>query len=331
MRPSIVRTILVCISVVFLAGLMLSGCAAPTAEPEATVTSGSGPSIQQAQSQAYDGPQARIAVSRFEDKTGKGWYSGKIGDGMADQLATALFNTNRYIVLERQQLGDVLQEQDLGESGRVRQGTAAPIGQIEGAELLITGAVTEFEDSASGGKGGLGGFGGGVVGAVLGGFSNAHMAIDVRVIDTRTSRIVAATSVEGKASDFDAGGALGGYFGGGAVGGALGGWKNTPREKALRVCIQKAVNFIVGRTPVQYYHYGTGVQTPTPTSMAPQGAAVEVIGTTVNVRSGPGTSHAILGSVKRGERLALLGESGSWFQIRLPDGRVGWIYNKLVR
>jgi curli biogenesis system outer membrane secretion channel CsgG len=310
---------------------MLGGCVAPTTETEATVTSGSGASIQQAQAEAYNGPKARVAVSRFEDKTGKGWYTGKIGDGMADQLSTALFNTNRYILLERQQLGDVLQEQDLGASGRVRQDTAAPIGQIEGAELLITGAVTEFEDKASGGGGGVGGFGGGVVGAVLGGFSNAHMAIDLRVIDTRTSRIVAATSVEGKASDFDAGGALGGYFGGGAVGGALGGWKNTPREKALRVCIQKAVNFIVGKTPVQYYHYGTGSNLATPTSAAPAGATVEVTGSTVNVRSGPGTGNPVLGTVRRGDRLPILGESGSWYQIRLPDGREGWIYNKLVR
>lgn len=331
LRSSILRTILVYIGIVLVAGLLPYGCVAPTTETEATVTSGGGPSIQQAQSEAYNGPKARVAVSRFEDKTGKGWYSGRIGDGMADQLSTALFNSNRFIVLERQQLGDVIQEQDLGASGRVRQDTAAAIGEIEGAELLISGAVTEFEDSASGGGGGLGGFGKGVVGAVIGGFSNAHMAIDIRVIDARTSRIVAATSVEGKASDFNAGGALGGYFGGGAVGGALGGWKNTPREKALRVCIQKAVEFISSQTPAQYYHHG-GNAPATNTSMSPQGGAtVEVTGSTVNIRSGPGTSHGIIGSVRRGDRLSLLGESGNWYQIRLPDGREGWIFNKLVR
>ena len=332
MRPSILGTIFMCVGTVLISGLLFYGCVAPSTQTEATVTSGGGPSIQQAQSEAYNGPKARVAVSRFEDKTGKGWYTGKIGDGMADQLSTALFNSNRYIVLERQQLGDVIQEQDLGASGRVRQNTAAAIGEIEGAELLITGAVTEFEDNASGGGGGLGGFGGGVVGAVLGGFSNAHMAIDLRVIDARTSRIVAATSVEGKASDFNAGGALGGYFGGGAVGGGLGGWKNTPREKALRVCIQKAVDYIAANTPAQYYHHG-GNAAVTPTSMAPAGGGgtVEVTGTTVNVRSGPGTSHGILGSVRRGDRLAVLGESGNWFQVRMPDGRTGWIFNKLVR
>ena len=96
---------------------------------ETKVTSGQdSPDINQAQAEAYNGPKARIAVSRFTDKTGKGWWSGASGDGMADQLVTALFNSNRFIVLERQTLGDVLAEQDLGASGRVSQQTAAPIG-----------------------------------------------------------------------------------------------------------------------------------------------------------------------------------------------------------
>ena len=102
--------------------------------PKAKVTSAGGPGMAEAQLEAYDGPKARIAVSRFTDKTGKGWWTGAIGDGMSDMLATALFNTNRYIVLERQALQEVLEEQDLGASGRIKKETAAPIGQIEGAE-----------------------------------------------------------------------------------------------------------------------------------------------------------------------------------------------------
>jgi len=176
--------------------------------PKAKVTSSGGPSIAEAQMEPYNGPKARIAVSRFTDKTGKGWWTGQIGDGMADMLTTALFNTNRFIVLERQTLQDVLAEQDLGASGRIRQDTAAPIGQIEGAELLVTGAVTEFEPGSSGIGGGLGGVGGGVVGGILGGLKKSHVAIDLRIIDTRTSRIVAATTVEGEATDFNLGGIL---------------------------------------------------------------------------------------------------------------------------
>jgi curli biogenesis system outer membrane secretion channel CsgG len=220
--------------------------------PTAKVTSGQeGPSISEAQQEAYNGPKARIAVAQFKDKTGKGWWTGQIGDGMADMLATSLFNTNRYIVLERQTLGAVLTEQDLGASGRVRKETAAPIGQIEGAELLVTGAVTEFEPGSSGVGGSIGGTMGQVISGVLGAVQKAHIAIDMRLIDTRTSRIVAAVSVEGEATNYN----LGGLAVGSNVGGSLGGYSKTPMEKAVRVALGEAINFVVSKTPHKYYHY----------------------------------------------------------------------------
>ncbi|MDL1961294.1 MAG: CsgG/HfaB family protein [Deltaproteobacteria bacterium] len=227
--------------------LVIVSCA-----PTARVTSGGGPTIGQAQAESYSGPKARIAVSRFKDKTAKGYYSGKIGVGMVDMLTTALFNTNRFIVLERQTVQDVLAEQDLGASGRIQPGTEAPIGKIEGAELLVVGAVTEFEPHSAGGGAGLGGIiGGGPFGAITAAFKKAHIAIDLRIVDAKTSRILAATSVEGSATD------VGGMFGilGGSVGGGLGGYQNTPTEKAIRVCLKEAVNWITSQTPAQYYRH----------------------------------------------------------------------------
>jgi curli biogenesis system outer membrane secretion channel CsgG len=221
-------------------------------EPKAKVTSGGGPSIQQAQQEAYNSSKARITVSRFTDKTAKGWWTGQIGDGMAEMLATALFNTNRYIVLERQTLQDVLAEQDLGASGRVRRDTAAPLGQIEGAELLVIGAVTEFEPGSSGIGGGIGGGSSSIAGGILGGIKRSHIAIDLRVIDAKTSRLVAATTVEGTATDIAG---LAGLAGGHLAGG-LGGWHKQPIEKALRIAIGTGVDFIVSQTPSQYYHQG---------------------------------------------------------------------------
>ena len=219
-----------------LGTMLIAGC-----RPTAKVTSHGGPSIAEAQREAYDGSKARVAVSRFSDKTAKGstWYSAQIGDGMADMLATLLFHTNRYVVVERQELGDVLAEQDLGASGRVRKETAAPIGEIEGAELLVTGAVTEFEPGASGGGAVLPGIGGGV--------RKSHVAIDLRVVDARTSRNVLATSVEGTASD------VGGFTTMGV--GGLGGYAKTPIEKAIRIALDAAVQFMVSQTPAQYYRH----------------------------------------------------------------------------
>jgi curli biogenesis system outer membrane secretion channel CsgG len=246
-----------------LAGFTLIVCGLPLviSAQSAQVTTGGGPTIEQAQQESAFGAKARIAVSRFTNKTGKGWWSGGIGDGMADMLATSLFNTNRFIVLERQAVQDVIQEQNLGASGRVSKETAAVIGKIEGAELLVMGAVTEFEPGASGAQGGIGGagvpgWGGRILGGITGGFREAHLAIDLRLVDARTSRIVAATSVEGTATDVNLGGLLGGSGSSVALAGSLGGWSKTPLEKALRICLNKAVEFVVSQTPPQYYHQG---------------------------------------------------------------------------
>jgi curli biogenesis system outer membrane secretion channel CsgG len=315
--------------------LLAAGCVTPGTKTTVTSDQNS-PSMSEVQSEQYNGPKARVAVAQFKDKTGKGWWTGQIGDGMADQLTTALFNTNRYIVLERAILHDVLSEQDLGASGRVKSDTAAPIGQIEGAELLVVGAVTEFEGNASGAQGGAGGYGGGILGGIMGGFKKAHMAIDMRIIDTRTSRVLAATTVEGEASDVNLGGLLGGFGSAGALAGGLAGWKNTPTEKALRECMKEAVNFVVTKTPEKYYHFGEGkVQqsAPTPAAAAPSPSSsiaqsaptyITVNPATLNVRSGPGSNYSVVFGVKGGDRLQVLESSDKWIRIRTQDGKEGW-------
>ncbi len=309
---------------------------------KATVTEGqNSQDINAARMEAYDGPKARIAITRFTDKTHSGWWSGSIGDGMADQLATALFNSNRFIVLERQALDDVLYEQDLGASGRIKQETAAQIGEIEGAELLVVGAVTEFEGNAGGTQGGLSGIVGGTFGAILGGIAGgvrkAHMAIDVRVIDAKTSRILAATSVEGEASDVNMSGALGGAFGGGALGGALGGWKNTPIEKALRICIHKAVEFISSKTPPVFYRHGAvpaqtvsvqpaqPAQTRAPAPRYKMGAVVRVSSKKLNMRAGPNQSNAVVRSLGQDTPLLVEEQNGDWIRVKSEGGDNGWV------
>ncbi len=248
--------------VTFLTMVVLGGCTAYDnfMAPPGQVTTYGGPSIAQAQAEYYNGPRARIAVVV---KPGPGITavraSGRtisvrdLTDGLSSMITTSLFNTNRYVVLEREILDEVLAEQDLGASGRVSQQTAAPIGQVEGAELLLTAKLTMFAPGTAGASAGITGVNTPI--NVGGLFRKSRVGMDLRIIDARTSRVVAATSVEGQARDI--GGAIGGIVGGGSsrLGLGLSGFSNTPIEKAIRNCINSAVNFFVMQTPPTYYHY----------------------------------------------------------------------------
>ncbi len=241
--------------VVFTAGV--TGCVTPS--PSARVQSTGGPDIGTARAEAYHGPKAAIAVADFEDKTvGVGEYRPAYGRGMADMLLTSLFNTNRFIVLEREKLDAIVYEQDLGASGRLRQDTAAPIGEIEGAQLLVIAAVTGFDPGVAGTsgsasqRGGLLGLGRDTrLGQIMGGYQRAHLALDLRIVDTATGRILAATSVEGSAHSFD----LGGSILGTTAGGALSTYARTPMEQAIRKAIDEATGFVARQTPADFYRY----------------------------------------------------------------------------
>jgi uncharacterized protein YgiM (DUF1202 family) len=47
--------------------------------------------------------------------------------------------------------------------------------------------------------------------------------------------------------------------------------------------------------------------------------------------SGGGIDFSILTSVKRGDKLVLLGEYREWFYVRLENGKEGWINSKFVK
>jgi len=211
-------------SITLLAILPLAGCYGASAT---VVDSGAGPTVQQAQAAPYNGPQKRIAVSNFDYNAGKD--SGAIGEGMADMLTNALFNTGRFIVLERERLDEVIEEQDRANSGRFKKETAAPKGELEGAELLIRGSVIQWEPKCRGGS------------AIIVSGNEACMAINLRIVEAKTGRVVNATTVEGT-SGHSRVGIL--FTRGSALPIGLGTYSNTPMEAAIRNCIETAVQHI---------------------------------------------------------------------------------------
>lgn len=189
-------------------------------------------------SYAIAGHKKIVAVSRFENKTN---YSGQVhlGDGMADQLTDALMQSGEFVVLERQTLGDVMDEQDMAQSGRMMKSKSARTGKLTSAQALIKGTITEFEEKSAGGGSGFSikGFN---IGSKKG---EAHVGVIIRLIDSTTGQVLYSQRVEGKAK---AGGLS---FGVNVAGVGFGseGFKKTPLGKAMQIAIDNAVEFIASK------------------------------------------------------------------------------------
>jgi len=202
----------------------------------------------------YYGAKKRIAVMGFEDKVPKtperlsllqilfgqqGAQSDNLGTGMSDMLTTSLVESNRFIVVERQNLEDVMKEQSLGASGMVNEQTAPKIGEILGTQVFIRGAVTEFQERTGGNAGGFG-FGKFGIGVST---SQAHVAIDIKIYDASTGVILFAKSIDKNIQEsglFMATTIKGITFGGG-------GFSKTPIGRAVRECINEAVNAVIAK------------------------------------------------------------------------------------
>jgi curli biogenesis system outer membrane secretion channel CsgG len=149
-----------------------------------------------------------VCVMDLEDKSSHSHSWQNVGTGIAEMMVTALSETKKYTIIEREKLEAVIEEQKLGASGAVTAQTAAKIGRLLGAQYIITGAVTEFGVKDS--KIGVGGlekvlpFGGGAKVAK----NTARVAIDVRAIDTTSAQILAAAKGEGSKSSAEFSGDL---------------------------------------------------------------------------------------------------------------------------
>lgn len=250
--------------------LIFSGCMESMVKPEAKTDTGEEMGLP-----PYSGPRARVAVADFEWKVDESSQTTKIGfggqtmtisstessgytTGLRDMLTTAMVQSKRYRVLERQNMESLKNEMALTGTGYTDK-TGITKGGVKGADLLVMGAVTGWEPGTSGGGGGLGG---GVLGkatalfgAVKGAYNKSSMAMDIRIVDTHTSEVLAATRVEGVAKDVNLGAALAVFGGSGGMGGALGGYAKTPMEKAIRTCLYNATKFIAENTPQEYMKY----------------------------------------------------------------------------
>ena len=74
-----------------------------------------------------------------------------IGSSISDLFVTEVMQMDRYELVERSQMSGVLGEAEVALSG-LSTGQAAQLGQMAGAQAVIIGTVSEYENVAFGGR-----------------------------------------------------------------------------------------------------------------------------------------------------------------------------------
>ncbi len=205
----------------------------------------------------YQGNKARITVGKIKDKADG--CSRQDAEAIGEMLSTALANNPKFIVLASgEEVNELIDEIDFGQSGYVEGGRGPEKGLMEGADILVTGAITAFEPDAGGGGGMLGGLKKRVSGKIGYKSKKAKIQIDIKIIDIRTRRILKAKTVKAESKNWKLD-----MFGGGwakdvALAGGLGVYSNEPMETAIRAALAKTLELISKEVPDEYYRYKGG-------------------------------------------------------------------------
>jgi len=164
-----------------IAALIFCACAAAHAQetPEAAAAKASGKPV--------------LAVLKFQDETGAMPFQGGIGRVVTNMLASEIAARAVFTVVERRKLYAILEEQNLAESGLLKPGDGAKIGQLTGAQYLVMGTITAFEpDTETKVSGGL--FRRARVEQTSHG---SYLALDLRVVNTTSGEVSYARTIEG--------------------------------------------------------------------------------------------------------------------------------------
>ena len=193
--------------------------------------------------------------------------------------------SGQFTVVARQDLEAVITEQDLAATDRFAASQVAQKGKLVPAQLIVKGAITEFEAQTRGGGTDVrfGNFGAGDFG-ISGETVQAHVGIIVYIIDSATGQILDSERVEGKAK---AGGMGFDWAYRNRISLGTAGFERTPLGKATQQTIDKAVKYIAAKLA----------------SVAWEGRVVKIEGSTVFLNVGS------RGNVQTGDVFTVYGES----------------------
>ena len=128
----------------------------------------------------------RVAVIDFENNSTWSYWGDNLGRAAADVFVTALMESGQFSIIERDKVQALIAEQNFGASGRVTPQTAAKIGQLLGVDLMLTGSVSQFSISRTGG---------GIRGVSVG-VTTGKVVLQARLVNTTTGEIVVAAEEE---------------------------------------------------------------------------------------------------------------------------------------
>ena len=172
----------------------------------------------------YSGPKYGLSIGSFNNNSPylRGIFSDgedRLGNQAKTILKTHLSQTNRFDLLDRENLSAIRQESEL--SGQDLD--------LQGAELVVTGQVTEFGRNTTGDKQLFGILGRGKQ-------QTAYSKVSVNIVDVKTSKIVYSVQGAGEYSLSDR--EVVGF-------GSSSGYDSTLNGKVLNLAITDAVNKLV--------------------------------------------------------------------------------------
>ena len=231
---------------------------APAPAPEPVAAAAPAPAASGPTTQAQ---KKRVIVDEFDYSTVKTAVQSvfntqqDIGKGIRAMLVTRLAQANKVVVVERAKMATLTKEQDFNASNRVKQGSGARVGQISGADALLSGDIVVFgrDDKKRSVKGG------GLIGGVIGGIASsknedkAVVTIDYRLIDAETSEIIATGEAKGESvRKGNALGAIGGALGKGVAGVQIdmtsSNFAQTIIGEATQDCVNKLADILLEQT-----------------------------------------------------------------------------------
>jgi curli biogenesis system outer membrane secretion channel CsgG len=184
----------------------------------------------------YKGAKHAIGVVDFENQGGF-MPDMSLGQNFRLMLESALFASNRFVIVERAALDAVAQEQNLQAGGHATSGTGvAQTGKLRSARYLATGKIVDASTDTSGDLGGLN-----IKGIHLGGSAaKSQVVVVAKLIDTTTGQVVAEERITGQAGKTK----LSVGYSGVNAGGSVGSFSNTPVGEATQDCVNQIVKLI---------------------------------------------------------------------------------------